>query len=76
MEFSTITLEKLERRATLTLNRPQAMNAMDDVMMRELAECFEALQQEQEIQVLVIRGEGKVFLRAGILRQCLILISR
>lgn len=47
MEFSTITLEKLERRATLTLNRPQAMNAMDDIMMRELAECFEALQQEK-----------------------------
>ncbi|MGE7091585.1 enoyl-CoA hydratase [Lysinibacillus sp. NPDC048646] len=65
MGFTTITLEKLERRATLTLNRPQAMNAMDDVMMRELAECFEALQQEQEIQVLVIRGEGKVFSAGG-----------
>ncbi|WP_333880598.1 enoyl-CoA hydratase [Lysinibacillus capsici] len=65
MEFSTITLEKLERRATLTLNRPQAMNAMDDVMMRELAECFEALQQEKDIQVLVIRGEGKVFSAGG-----------
>lgn len=65
MEFTTITLEKLERRATLTLNRPQAMNAMDGVMMRELAECFEALQQEQEIQVLVIRGEGKVFSAGG-----------
>ncbi|WP_249661876.1 enoyl-CoA hydratase/isomerase family protein, partial [Lysinibacillus fusiformis] len=65
MEFSMITLEKLERRATLTLNRPQAMSAMDDVMMRELAECFEALQQEQNIQVLVIRGEGKVFSAGG-----------
>lgn len=65
MEFSTITLEKLERRATLTLNRPHAMNAMDGVMMRELAECFEALQQEQEIQILVIRGEGKVFSAGG-----------
>ncbi len=65
MEFSTITLEMLDRRATLTLNRPQAMNAMDDVMMRELAECFEALQQEKDIQVLVIRGEGKVFSAGG-----------
>ncbi len=65
MEFSTITLERLERRATLTLNRPQAMNAMDGIMMRELAECFEALQMEQDIQVLVIRGEGKVFSAGG-----------
>lgn len=65
MEFSTIKLEKLERRATLTLNRPAAMNAMDTVMMEELAQCFEALQQETDIQVLVIRGEGKVFSAGG-----------
>ncbi|GLC89884.1 enoyl-CoA hydratase [Lysinibacillus piscis] len=65
MEFSTITLEKLGRYGILTLNRPQAMNAMDAVMMRELADCFEALQQEQEMQVLVIRGEGKVFSAGG-----------
>lgn len=65
MEFSTIKLEKLDRRATLILNRPEAMNAMDTVMMEELAQCFEALQQETAIQVLVIRGEGKVFSAGG-----------
>lgn len=65
MEFSTIKLEKLERRATLTLNRPASMNAMDAVMMEELAQCFEALQKETDIQVLVIRGEGKVFSAGG-----------
>ena len=65
MEFTTIKLEKLDRRATLILNRPEAMNAMDTVMMEELAECFEALQQETAIQILVIRGEGKVFSAGG-----------
>lgn len=65
MEFTTIKLEKLERRATLTLNRPASMNAMDPVMMEELAECFEALQHETDIQILVIRGEGKVFSAGG-----------
>lgn len=65
MGFSTIKLEKLERRATLTLNRPASMNAMDMVMMEELAQCFEALQHEKDIQVLVIRGEGKVFSAGG-----------
>ena len=29
MDFETIQLEILERKATLTLNRPNAMNAMD-----------------------------------------------
>ena len=65
MRFSTIKLEKLERRATLTLNRPASMNAMDTAMMEELAQCFEALQHETDIQVLVIRGEGKVFSAGG-----------
>lgn len=65
MDYSTIKLEKLERRATLTLNRPASMNAIDTVMMEELAQCFEALQQETDIQVLVIRGEGKVFSAGG-----------
>ena len=65
MGYSTIKLEKLDRRATLILNRPEAMNAMDTVMMAELADCFEALQQETTIQILVIRGEGKVFSAGG-----------
>ena len=65
MGYETITLEKLERRATLVLNRPAVMNAMDDVMIRELADCFEALHKESDIQVLVIRGEGKVFSAGG-----------
>ena len=66
MEFSTITLEKLERRATLTLNRPQAMNAMDDIMMRELAECFEALQQEKIFRCLLFVEKERSFLRVVI----------
>ncbi|MEG0258792.1 MAG: enoyl-CoA hydratase [Lysinibacillus sp.] len=65
MGFSTIKLEKQGRRATLFLNRPESMNAMDIVMMQELATCFEELAQETEIQVLVIRGEGKVFSAGG-----------
>lgn len=65
MGYETIVLEKLGRKATLTLNRPDAMNAMDFKMMRELAECFESLHQETEIQVLIVKGAGKVFSAGG-----------
>ena len=34
-------------------------------MMRELADCFEALHEEQGVQVLVIKGAGKVFSAGG-----------
>ena len=65
MDFKTIQLDISERKATVTLNRPQAMNAMDFTMMRELAECFEALHNEENVQILVIKGEGKVFSAGG-----------
>lgn len=65
MNFETIKLDIAERKATLTLNRPNAMNAMDFTMMRELADCFEALHNEKDVQILIIKGEGKVFSAGG-----------
>lgn len=65
MNFETIKLEIAERKATLTLNRPNAMNAMDFTMMRELADCFEALHNDKDVQILIIKGEGKVFSAGG-----------
>ena len=65
MNFETIRLEILNRKAVLTLNRPNAMNALNDKMMRELADCFESLHNEQGVNVLVIKGEGKVFSAGG-----------
>ena len=65
MTYQTIELTKEGRLATLTLNRPNAMNAMDDVMMKELAEAFESLQTDESVQVLLIHGAGKAFSAGG-----------
>ena len=65
MGFETITVERNGRLAIISLNRPQSMNAMDGVMLNELANCFEALQNESTIQVLIIKGSGKVFSAGG-----------
>ncbi|WP_339254130.1 enoyl-CoA hydratase [Sporosarcina sp. FSL W8-0480] len=63
--YSTIELTKEGRLARLKLNRPTAMNAMDDVMMKELADAFEALKSDTEAQVLIIQGAGNVFSAGG-----------
>lgn len=63
--FQTIELKKENRIATLTLNRPSVMNAMDDVMMKELADAFEELKSDQVIQVLLIKGAGRTFSAGG-----------
>lgn len=63
--YKTILLEKDGRIATLTLNRPEAMNSMNGVMMRELAESLESLLTDKSVQVLVIKGEGRAFSAGG-----------
>ena len=65
MTFQTIKLDIENRKAVLTLNRPEAMNAMDFTMMEELADCFEQLHSVEGVQVLVVKGEGRVFSAGG-----------
>ena len=69
MSFNTLTLERNGRLAILSLNRPQSMNAMNELMMKELADCFEALHQESDLQLLIIKGEGKVFSAGGDIKE-------
>jgi len=65
MTYETLTVEKNDRLATLTLNRPQSMNAMNGTMMKEIADALEGLQEEKGVQVLVIKGEGRAFSAGG-----------
>lgn len=65
LAYQTIEFTKEGRLARLTLNRPNAMNAMDDVMMKELAEAFESLHDDSAVQVLLINGAGAAFSAGG-----------
>lgn len=47
--------------ATLTLNRPDARNALSAQMCDEIVEELEGLGQESDLRVLVVKGEGKAF---------------
>ncbi|MFP3917243.1 enoyl-CoA hydratase [Lysinibacillus telephonicus] len=65
MAYETIKVDIADRRATLTFNRPKIANAMNLLMMQELADCFEFLKDNPEVQILVIKGEGKIFSAGG-----------
>lgn len=47
--------------ATLSLNRPEARNAMDDNTLRELTHAFKYLAKRSDIRAVVVRGEGPDF---------------
>jgi len=51
--------------ATITLNRPERLNAITFEVYRELTEMFAALRDEKEVRVVVITGAGKAFCSGG-----------
>lgn len=61
MEYQAIILEKKDRIATITLNRPDKLNALNPQMMVELIDAFHDVNQDNEILVLVITGAGRGF---------------
>lgn len=61
MPYETITIEKDEGIATLTLNRPEVMNAWNPLMAVEAAGAIESMDHDSEVNVLIITGAGKAF---------------
>lgn len=51
--------------ATITLDRPQRLNALTFEVYRELAETFETLEQHAELRAVVITGRGRGFCSGG-----------
>ena len=51
--------------ATLSLNRPDVRNAMNPAMIGEIQAAFETFNTDDEIRVVIIRGEGRVFCAGG-----------
>jgi len=59
--FESILYEKAPPRATITLNRPEVLNAFDFRMLRELARACEDASWDDEIRAVVLTGAGRAF---------------
>jgi enoyl-CoA hydratase/carnithine racemase len=53
--------EKTGGIATVTLNRPDALNALGLAMREELAKTFSAVRDDPEVHVLVLTSSGRAF---------------
>ena len=51
--------------ATITLNRPERLNALTFEVYRELTCTFAALRNEKDVRVVVITGSGRAFCSGG-----------
>lgn len=62
----TVLVEKADSVATVTMNRPEAMNALSIALRRELAATFAALDADDEVRVIVLTGAGTRAFTAGL----------
>jgi enoyl-CoA hydratase len=61
MTFTNLLLDKNELIGTLTLNRPEKLNAMTPALIAEMGEALTEVEKDPEIKVLIIRGAGRSF---------------
>jgi len=61
MLFTRILFDVGNRRATITLNRPEKRNAIDDVMVRELTTAFAAAARDHAVKVIHLAAQGSSF---------------
>jgi len=60
-DFTQIRYEVAENIATVTLSRPEKMNAFTGVMMRELLEAFDLIDADDAVRAVIVTGDGKAF---------------
>ena len=60
-EYETILIEKRGQVDWLTLNRPEALNAITTPMVTELRDYFGGLSEDKDTRIVVMRGAGRGF---------------
>ncbi|MDN3236659.1 MULTISPECIES: enoyl-CoA hydratase [Pseudomonas] len=61
MSYETLVIEIQERVALITLNRPQALNALNTQLIDELNQALDVLERDSTIGCIVLTGSSKAF---------------
>ena len=61
MNFEHIKYEVADRILTITLNRPEKLNAFTGLMSKELIEAFDLADEDDDVRAIIVTGEGRGF---------------
>ena len=61
MKYETLLTDLLDGVMTVTLNRPDKLNAFNTVMSRELIDFFQKVNAMDEVRAIVVTGAGRAF---------------
>ena len=59
--FNFVDLETKGSIAYITINRPEAMNALNETVVAQLTQKFEAAEKDSAVKAIVFQGAGKAF---------------
>lgn len=60
-EYHNVKYSVLNRVATISLNRPSTLNSFDQGLRRDLLAALQRAEQDEEVRILVLTGEGRAF---------------
>ena len=60
-DFSQILYDVDEHIATITLHRPDRLNAFTGTMMHELIEAFDRTDADDDVRAVIVTGSGRAF---------------
>ena len=69
MEYENIIFEKKNGIGYVTVNRPEALNALNDSVIEELDSVFRAIDRDDEVRVVIITGAGRAFVAGADIAQ-------
>lgn len=61
MDYRKLIVERQGRIGVVRINHPEALNALDTLVLRELGQAFDAFAADAGIDVVVLTGEGRAF---------------
>jgi len=67
-EFKFVDLEVKDDIGYITLNRPEAMNALNPTVVDQLGQCFSEAEKNDAVQAIVFQGAGKAFVAGADIR--------
>jgi len=59
--YQTIIVDFQHNIATIRLNRPQILNAINGLMAKELKQAFDLLSEDENVKCIILTGEGNAF---------------
>src|ERR1700733_7354988 len=61
MAYEQIIYEVAENIATITLNRPEKLNAFTGIMMNEMLDAFDKADADDNVRAIIVTGAGRAF---------------